>query len=48
MQVDITKVWLSFSSIFLAFTFVFGNSLRNLYESIVFLFVIHPYGEPGT
>eukprot|EP00891_Asterochloris_glomerata_P001949 jgi/Astpho2/1949/gw1.00038.393.1_t len=42
-DVDITKVWLSFSSIFLAFTFVFGNSLRNLYESIVFLFVIHPY-----
>ena len=43
LQVDVNKVWLSFSSIFLAFAFVFGNSLRNLYEAIIFLFVIHPF-----
>ena len=24
-------------------TFVFGNQLRNLFEAIVFLFVVHPY-----
>lgn len=28
---------------FLAFAFVFGNSLRNMYESVIFLFVMHPY-----
>ena len=42
-QVDVNKVWLSFSSVFLAFVFVFGNSLRNMYESVIFLFVMHPY-----
>ena len=36
-------MWLSFSSVFLAFVFVFGNSLRNMYESVIFLFVMHPY-----
>ena len=40
---DVNKVWLSFSSVFLAFVFVFGNSLRNMYESVIFLFVMHPY-----
>ena len=43
LQVDVNKVWLSFSSVFLAFVFVFGNSLRNMYESVIFLFVMHPY-----
>ncbi|DBA97314.1 TPA: hypothetical protein ACH3X1_015052 [Trebouxia sp. C0004] len=42
-DVDVNKVWLSFSSVFLAFVFVFGNSLRNMYESVIFLFVMHPY-----
>ena len=26
------SLWLSFSSIMLAFVFVFGNSIRNMYE----------------
>ena len=43
LQVDVNKVWLSFSSVILAFVFVFGNSLRNMYESVIFLFVMHPY-----
>jgi hypothetical protein len=42
-QVDIQKVWLLFSSVVLAFAFVFGNSIRQLYEAVIFLFVIHPY-----
>lgn len=37
------KVWLSVSSTLLAFAFVFGNSIRTVYESIIFLFVIHPF-----
>ena len=43
LQVDVNKVWLSFSSVLLAFAFVFGNSLRNMYETVIFLFVMHPY-----
>jgi hypothetical protein len=30
--VDVTKTWLTFSSMILAFTFVFGNSIRTVYE----------------
>lgn len=43
LQVDLYATWLSFSSVFLAFAFVFGNSIRNVYESIIYLFVVHPF-----
>ncbi len=42
-QVDIQKVWLLFSSVVLAFAFIFGNSIRQLYEAVILLFVIHPF-----
>lgn len=42
-QVDLSKAWLTFSSIVLAFAFVFGNSIRNMYEAVIFLFVVHPF-----
>ena len=42
-QVDINKVYVTLSSIILAFAFVFGNNIRNLYENVIFLFVVHPY-----
>ena len=32
-----------FSSIVLAFAFMFGNSVRTVYESIIYLFVVHPF-----
>ncbi len=32
-----------FSSIVLAFAFVFGNSVKTVYESIIYLFVVHPF-----
>ena len=37
------KVWLTFSSIVLAFAFIFGNSIRNIYESVIFIFGVHPF-----
>lgn len=40
---DLSKAWLTFSSIVLAFAFVFGNSIRNMYEAVIFLFVVHPF-----
>lgn len=43
MQVNVNRVWLTISSIVLAFAFVFGNSIRNVFESVVFLFVVHPF-----
>lgn len=41
--VDVTHLVLSLSSMALTFAFVFGNSLRTIYESAVFLFVVRPY-----
>ena len=41
--VDVTHLVISLSSFTLAFAFIFGNSLRTVYESVVFLFVVRPY-----
>lgn len=42
-QVNIKELWLTISSVTLAFVFVFGNSIRNIYEAVIFLFVVgHP------
>ena len=27
----------------LAFVFMFGNSIRQLFESVIFIFVVHPF-----
>ena len=41
--VDVGHLLISLSSISVASAFVFGNSLRTIFESVVFLFVIRPY-----
>jgi len=43
LQVNVQQVWLSFSSSLLAFVFIFGNNIRNIYESCLLLFVVHPF-----
>ncbi|KAF9920072.1 hypothetical protein FBU30_010138 [Linnemannia zychae] len=40
---DIVKNMLSIGSFLVALSFVFGNSLKVLFENIVFLFITHPY-----
>ena len=42
-HVDIVRVWVTLSSVILAFTFVFGASIRRSYENVMFLFVVHPF-----
>ncbi|PRW44384.1 Mechanosensitive ion channel 10 [Chlorella sorokiniana] len=46
--VDVTKAWLTFSSVILAFTFIFGNSIRTVFECVVWLFSVHPYDVGDT
>lgn len=41
--IDVGHLLISLSSIGVASAFVFGNSLKAVYESVVFLFVIRPY-----
>lgn len=43
VQVNFQHVWVTFGSILLSFTFVFGNSIKTLFESVIFLFVVHPF-----
>jgi len=33
----------TFSATLLAFTFIFGNAVKNMFESMLFLFVEHAY-----
>eukprot|EP00883_Tetradesmus_obliquus_P002966 jgi/Sobl393_1/1317/SZX72877.1 len=40
---DIVKGFSTFSATVLALTFVFGNSVRQIYESMLFLFVEHAF-----
>lgn len=40
---DVGHLIISLSSMGVACAFVFGNSLRTIYESVVFLFIIRPY-----
>eukprot|EP00892_Ulva_mutabilis_P010917 jgi/Ulvmu1/8198/UM041_0007.1 len=40
---DVGHLVISLSSMGVACAFVFGNSLRTIYESVVFLFIIRPY-----
>uniref|UniRef100_A0A1D2ACS5 EF-hand domain-containing protein n=3 Tax=Auxenochlorella protothecoides TaxID=3075 RepID=A0A1D2ACS5_AUXPR len=47
-RVDVMNFYLTFSSMILAFSFIFNQSLRMIYENAVFLFVIHPYDIGDT
>ena len=42
VQVDLRSTWTVVSSVILAFAFAFQNSVRHLFESVIFLFFIHP------
>jgi len=41
--VNLRNAWLQFSSCVVAGAVVFANSIRTIYESVVFLFVVHPF-----
>ena len=43
VQVDLYKTWLTCSTLVLAFSFSFSNTLKNLLEAIIYLFVVHPF-----
>lgn len=40
---NILEMWFTVSSMFLAFVFMFGNSIRQLFESVIFIFIMHPF-----
>ena len=42
VQVNVSKVWLTLSSIIVALSFAFSNTIMNLFNSVIMLFVVHP------
>ena len=38
-----SRLWTTVASIVIAFSFIFGTSIRQMYESVIFLFVVHPF-----
>ena len=40
---DINKVWLTLSSVIVSFSFVFGTSFMEMFQTVVLLFVVHPF-----
>lgn len=42
-EVNVSTIIIPFSTFVLSATFVFGNQLKLLFESVVFIFVMHPY-----
>lgn len=43
LQVNFQHIWVTVGSLLVSFTFVFGNMFKTLFESVVFLFVVHPF-----
>ena len=43
VQVDLYRTWLTCSTLVLAFSFSFSNTLKNVLEAIIYLFVVHPF-----
>lgn len=42
-EANIRQIWLSFSSLVLIFTYIFGSSIRALFETISFIFITHAF-----
>lgn len=40
---DLYRTWLTCSTLVLAFSFSFSNTLKQLLEAIIYLFVVHPF-----
>ncbi|KAI9118295.1 hypothetical protein K1719_010627 [Acacia pycnantha] len=43
MEIASTKLLLFFSSQLVLVTFMFGNTCKNIFEAIIFVFVMHPF-----
>lgn len=42
-NVNVLELWLAIASLLVSLSFIFGNSIRLLYENIIFVFVVHPF-----
>lgn len=48
LRISVDNMWITVSSGLLGFSFIFGNSIRGVFESILTLFVVHPFDVGDT
>ena len=41
--IETSRLLVFFTSVFIPSVFIFGNSARTTFESLIFLFVVHPF-----
>ena len=41
--IETSRLLVFFTSVFIPSVFIFGNSARSTFESLIFLFVVHPF-----
>mmetsp|Transcript_9329 Transcript_9329/g.28106 ORF Transcript_9329/g.28106 Transcript_9329/m.28106 type:complete len:667 (-) Transcript_9329:1986-3986(-) len=42
-QVNLQSLWLTSSAVILGLSFIFGNTVRELFDAVVYVFVAHPF-----
>lgn len=42
-QVDVTHLWTLVAAFLVSFSFVFKSGISAIFDSVVFMFVVHPY-----
>lgn len=48
VQISLDNMWTTVASGILGFSFIFGNSIRGVFESVLTLFVVHPFDVGDT
>ena len=43
MQVNVTHIWTAVAAAIVAFSFIFKNAIATMFDSIIFLFVVHAF-----
>lgn len=47
-KAHVSEIWVGFTGLLVAFSFIFASTVSNVFENIVFLFGVHPYDIGDT
>lgn len=47
-KAHVSEIWVGFTGLLVAFSFIFATTVSNVFENIVFLFGVHPYDIGDT
>ena len=43
VQVNVTHLWTLVAAFLVSFSFVFKSGMSSMFDSVIFMFVVHPY-----